>query len=328
MDELHATIRLSNSIPTWTHQYADTLSRLYEEVPKEEVRPDEMADGIEDNEDEEFSQSYLNSIEFQTDEDIQNELDQEDNLLRQRFFKPPSIARTLSVIPHVMAKERNEPKRRKCKAGINWKYCRSKEGCPYRYSSAFPTHSKYTDEERYNAQFESDDETVRPDGPDDQSRALVLGSVSSASVNQHDGSRVSNESETSSSVLTEIAPDFFVRLDGDGYPEWWEWVYGPGTASIEAGTVEEPDSRTLRIVNGRIVQDTTSNAITRSRWSAQKSEETGEGSGMEVSTYKEPVELALDEDERAPLTLYITPPAGGLERVFPLSFLKLHIPWG
>jgi hypothetical protein len=45
--------------------------------------------------------------------------------------------------------------------------------------------------------------------------------------------------------------------------------------------MEGPDSRLLRIVNGRVVGESTANATTRSKWRAEKAEKTGEGSGRD-----------------------------------------------
>jgi hypothetical protein len=83
---------------------ADALSRLYEDIPKDRIGTEEMADGINNEEDNEFSDRYLSTIEFPADEDIERELNLEDEAKRTYPFKPPSITRTLSIIPHVMAK--------------------------------------------------------------------------------------------------------------------------------------------------------------------------------------------------------------------------------
>jgi hypothetical protein len=61
------------------------------------------------------------------------------------------------------------------------------------------------DEKRYNLQFEENDEVDESEGPDDQSRALVLGSVpQTSSVNYYRGSSVPNADKEPSSSLTEI----------------------------------------------------------------------------------------------------------------------------
>jgi hypothetical protein len=119
---------------------------------------------------------------------------------------------------------------------------------------------------RYNLQFEENDEVDGTEGPDNQSRALVLGSVpQTSSVDYYRGSPISNANEESSSTLTEISPNFFLRLDDDGFPEQRKWVYTTGTASAEDCPMEEPNSRLLRIVNERVVEETTANATTRSK---------------------------------------------------------------
>jgi hypothetical protein len=147
------------------------------------------------------------------------------------------------------------------------------------------------DEKRYNLQFEKNDEVDGTEGPDNQSRALVLGSVpQTSSVNYYRGSSVPNADEEPSSPLTEISPGFFVRLDDDGFPQQRQWVYTTGTASIEDSPMEGPDSRLLRIVNGRVVGESTANATTRSKWRAEKAEKTGEGSGRDST-------MELEEQE-------------------------------
>jgi hypothetical protein len=162
------------------------------------------------------------------------------------------------------------------------------------------------DEKRYNLQFEENDEVDESEGPDNQSRALVLGSVpQTSSVNYYRGSSVPNADEEPPSPLTEISPDFFVRLDDDGFPEQRQWVYTTGTASVEDSPMEGPDSRLLRIVNGRVVGESTANATTRSKWRAEKAEKTGEGSGrdstMEMEeqepTTPSPTEIDENNDE-------------------------------
>jgi hypothetical protein len=155
------------------------------------------------------------------------------------------------------------------------------------------------DEQRYNLQFEKNDEIDGTEGPDNQSGALVLGSVpQTSSVNYYRGSSVPNADEEPSSPLTEISPGFFVRLDDDGFPEQRQWVYTTGTASIEDSPMEGPDSRLLRIVNGRVVGESTANATTRSKWRAEKAEKTGEGSGRDST---------MEMEEQEPTTPAPTP---------------------
>jgi hypothetical protein len=109
---------------------AEALSRLYEDIPKDRIGMEEMADGINNEEDNEFSEKYLNTIEFQADEEIERELRLEEEAKLTYPFKPPSIPRTLSIIPHIMAKAK-KPLSKKCRPGINYRFCKSKEdGCP------------------------------------------------------------------------------------------------------------------------------------------------------------------------------------------------------
>jgi hypothetical protein len=282
---------------------ADALSRLYEDILKDRIGTEEMADGINNEEDNEFSDKYLSTTEIPADEEIERELNLEDEAKHTYPFKPPSITRTLSTIPHVMAKAK-KPLSKKCRPGINYRFCKSKEGCPWhRTTSTFPTYSLYLDEQRYNLQFEENDEVDKPERPDDQSRALVLGSVpQTSSVNYYQGSPVPNADEESSSTLTEISPDVFVRLDDDEFPEQRQWVYTTGTASVEDSPMEGPDSRLLRIVNGRVVGESTTNATTRSKWRKGKAEKTGEGSGrnstmeMEEQEPTTPAPTEIDEN--------------------------------
>jgi hypothetical protein len=217
-----------------------------------------MADGINNEEDNEFWEKYLNTIEFQTEEEIERELRFEEEAKRTYPFKP-SIPRTLSIIPDVMAQAK-QPLSKKCRPGIYYRFCKSKKGCQWhRTTATFPTYSLNMDEQRYNLQLEENDEVDESEGPDDQSRALVLGSVpQTSSVNYNRGSPVPNADEESSSTLTEISPDFFVRLDDDGFLEQRQWVYTTGTASVEDCPMEGPDSCLLRIVNGTNCQWTRS----------------------------------------------------------------------
>jgi hypothetical protein len=160
------------------------------------------------------------------------------------------------------------------------------------------------DKKRSDLEFEENDEVDESKGPDDQSRALVLGSVpQTSSVNYYRGSSVPNADEEPSSPLTEISPDFFVRLDDDGFPEQHQWVYTTGTTSVEDSPMEGPDSRLLRIVNGCVVGESTANATTRSKWRAEKAEKTGEGSGrdstmeLEEQTPTTPAPTEIDEND-------------------------------
>jgi hypothetical protein len=194
--------------PGRTNMLADALSQLYEDIPKDRIGTEEMADGINNGDDNEFSEGYLNTIDFPADEEIERELRLEDEAKRTYPFKTPSIPRTLSIIPHVMAKAK-KPLSKKCRPGIDYRFCKSKEGCPWHATTVtFPTYSLYMDEKQYNLQFEENDKVDGTEGPDNQSRALVLGSVpQTLSVDYHRGSPISNADEESSSILTKISPD-------------------------------------------------------------------------------------------------------------------------
>jgi hypothetical protein len=97
----HWVIITNKEIP---FPYTDALSRLYEDIPRDRIGTEEMVDGINNEEDNEFSDKYLSTIEFQADEEIERELNLEDEAKRTYPFKPPSIPRTHSTTPHVMAK--------------------------------------------------------------------------------------------------------------------------------------------------------------------------------------------------------------------------------
>jgi hypothetical protein len=56
--------------PGRTNMLADALSRLYVDIPKDRIRTEEMADGINNEDDNEFSDKYLSTIEFPADEEI------------------------------------------------------------------------------------------------------------------------------------------------------------------------------------------------------------------------------------------------------------------
>jgi hypothetical protein len=154
---------------------ADTLSCLYGNIPRDRIGTEEMADGINNGEDNEFLEKYLNNIEFLTDGEIQRKLGLEDEAKRKYPFKRPSISRTLSIIPHVMAKAK-KPLSKKCRPDINCRFCKDKEdGCPWHgITATSPTYSPYIDE---NLQFEENDKADGIEGPNNQSRALVLESV-------------------------------------------------------------------------------------------------------------------------------------------------------
>jgi hypothetical protein len=127
--------------PGRTNMLADALSRLYEDITKDKIGTEEMADGINNEEDNEFSETYLSTIEFPADQDIERELNLEDEAKRTYPFKSPSIPRTLSIIPHVVAKAKN-PLSKKCRPGINYRFCKSRKGCPWHGTTAtFPTYS-------------------------------------------------------------------------------------------------------------------------------------------------------------------------------------------
>jgi hypothetical protein len=64
--------------PGRTNMLADALSRLYEDIPKDRIGTEEMADGIKNEDDNEFSDKYLSTIEFPADEEIERELNLED----------------------------------------------------------------------------------------------------------------------------------------------------------------------------------------------------------------------------------------------------------
>jgi hypothetical protein len=82
-------------------------------------------------------------------------------------------------------------------------------------------------------------------------------------------------------------------------------IYTTGTTSVEDCPMEGPDSRLLRIVNGRVVGESTANATTRSKWRAEKAEKTGEGSGRDTTmemgeqepTTPSPTEMDENNDE-------------------------------
>jgi hypothetical protein len=69
--------------------------------------------------------------------------------------------------------------------------------------------------------------------------------------------------------------------------------------------MELPDSCLLRIVNGRVVGESTANATARSKWRAEKAEKTGEGSGKDSTMEMEeqepttpaPTEIYENNDE-------------------------------
>jgi hypothetical protein len=290
--------------PGRTNMLADALSRLYEDILSDRIRMEEMADGINNGEDNEFSEQYLNTLEFEADEEIQRELNLEDEVKQTYPFQPPSIPRTLSIVPHVMAKAK-KPLPKKCRSGINYQFCNKEEDrCPWHGTTAtVSTYSRYMDEERNEPQFETNDEADGTEGPDNQGRALLLGSVpQTSSVDYYRRSPVPNADKESSSPLIDISPNFFVRLDDDGFPEQCQSVNTTGTASVEHSPLERPDSCFLQIVNGCVVGDSTANTTTRSKWSKERAEKTGEGSvrdftmEMEMQAPSTPSPTEMDEN--------------------------------
>jgi hypothetical protein len=68
--------------PGRTNMLADALSRLYEDITKDKIGTEEIADGINNEEDNEFSEKYLSTIEFPADEEIERELKLKDEAKR------------------------------------------------------------------------------------------------------------------------------------------------------------------------------------------------------------------------------------------------------
>jgi hypothetical protein len=74
--------------------------------------------------------------------------------------------------------------------------------------------------------------------------------------------------------------------------------------------MEASDSRLLRIVNGRVVGESTANATTQSKWRAEKAAKKGEGSGrdstMEMAeqepTTPSPTKIDENNDEEEGMT--------------------------
>jgi hypothetical protein len=70
-----------------TNMLADALSRQYEDIPRDRIGTEEMADGINNEENNELSDKYLNTIEFPADEEVERELKLEDEAKRRYPFK-------------------------------------------------------------------------------------------------------------------------------------------------------------------------------------------------------------------------------------------------
>ena len=87
-------------IPGDTNTLADSLSRLYEDTT-DEVTLEEYADGLQSTTEKQFSKEYLNTVSFQTDEEIQQQLNNDPP--HTSYPHKPSIKREVSEIPHVMA---------------------------------------------------------------------------------------------------------------------------------------------------------------------------------------------------------------------------------
>jgi hypothetical protein len=309
--------------PGSTNILADALSRIYENEPEEGVK-NETAEDLE----EQAEKEYLYSIDFPTDEEIQNELDNED---RQQITNPhssrTSIARSETTIPHVMARTKaiRSKKPRMCDKGLHWFLCRSREGCPWHGTiGTFQTRSRYMEESRYLKQFEdTDDETTSPIENEPGNPHRVVPDKIPRIPEQHleGGERIQEGSSKSSSELSEIPTEVisaYQQFDDDGYPRNIKWITTTNTTE-KAGTIQNPDSGSFRVVNGRRMNtEGTSHVITRSKGrqiEAKKKEEGSRKEALEASfpteeeptDVDEPVELAYDPEAHADNEMEIDP---------------------
>jgi hypothetical protein len=123
--------------PGETNQLADALSRLYEnddikEVPKEEFL-DEHLKGEDFASDEDFhhhtTHKPTSSLHVEPSSSFYN-------------FKPISLFKPTSFAINAMPS--NGTSSNACDAGMHWTACRSKDGCPFHYSSTImETHSAF-----------------------------------------------------------------------------------------------------------------------------------------------------------------------------------------
>ena len=217
-------------IPGNTNTLADSSSRLYEETT-DEVTLEEYADGLESTTKKQFSDEYLNTVSFQTNEEIQQQLDNDPR--HTSYPHKPSVKREISEIPHVMAQKQ------RCTPGRHWTDCRSREGCPYHGFGTFVTHSVYMDEERYLQQFEENDEADTARQPDEPGLTTMRVHVPRVPpINNIRGTRVPKEVSPSFRELSEISPEAFfkdgVQLDDDGFPAIkTKWSPNPRTTTTE-----------------------------------------------------------------------------------------------
>ena len=78
------------------------MTRLYKETT-DEVTLEEYADGLKSITEKQFSDEYLNTISFQTNEEIQQQLDNDPP--HTIYPHKPSIKREVTEIPHIMARK-------------------------------------------------------------------------------------------------------------------------------------------------------------------------------------------------------------------------------
>jgi transposase InsO family protein len=177
---------------------------------------------------------------------------------------------------------------RKCNAGLNWRFCRRKEGCKHHYSTAtFPTYSAYADTDGNETELDSGSDHNPPGPTNTPTPALV----------RENAFRVGTGGASNSRNREEPA------FDDDGYPIGIKWIGKHRQIEWkEESPVEEPTEDDTRIRSLQTYR--TSNVITRSRGrqiEAKKKEEESRNdptTEKEVVNWEEDVEMeSLDEEK-------------------------------
>jgi transposase InsO family protein len=261
--------------PGGTNILADALSRIYEEIPKNEITLEEHAIDMDSAND--FEEEHINSYDFPSNEEIQNELDQQsdEELLSSYPFQKPTLHRETTDIPHVMAAIQ-APRRPTCDPGLHWSFCKLRNGkghgCPFHGTTgSFITNSAYMDHDRYARDIEEWDARYGPNstGVNTSATDVVRTGLRTTSkkVSKRErrkrGSRKIHSEESSHESTTE-------DLQDDGYPSGIQWIHEyPNQKGSEMAGATQPNTL-LRVVSGKVVdQAPATQATTRSKTRAK-----------------------------------------------------------
>lgn len=256
--------------PGGTNLLADALSRIYYDISKDEIQPEEQVVDMDDNT--ERSKEDLNAIESPTETEHQNGSNQqvEDKISKIQFFtKPLSLKRESASIPHVMAMA--IPKRPECDIGLHWALCKLRRGkgtgCPFHYSTGrFTTHSDYLDLDIYTRNLDEWDRKYGPSSSSNNTETSRSGMVQSQVSGIQKRNRRSRRQMAQR--FTQPSSESADKMDEDGYPRKIEWISKQNYETKEESPLEESSrgNTPFRILQGRMVKDeAASHVITRSK---------------------------------------------------------------